>query len=64
MSLDFILSKGNIRVTPRELRSVESSNPLSQDILDILASDIYKEYFKFFEQTVVPLLITLKLWYL
>lgn len=51
--LIFILSKGNIRVTPRELRSVESSNPLSQDILDILASDIYKEYFKFFEQTVV-----------
>ena len=51
--LIFILSKGAIRVTPRDLRSVDSNNPLSQDILDILASEPYKEYFQFFEETVV-----------
>ena len=51
--LIFILSRGAIRVTPRDLRSVDALNPLSQDILDILASESYKEYFKFFEETVV-----------
>ena len=51
--LIFMLSKGTIRVTPKDLRSVNALNPLSQDILDILASEEYKEYFKFFEETVI-----------
>ena len=51
--LIFILSKGLIRVTPKDLRSVDANKPLPQEILDILNSDEYKEYFEFFEQTVV-----------
>ena len=49
----FMLSRGNIRITPKDLRSADIRNPLSQDILDILASDTYKQYFQFFEETVV-----------
>ena len=49
----FVLSQGKIRVTPKDLRSADNNNPLSQEILDILATDAYKRYFQFFEETVV-----------
>lgn len=49
----FMLSRGTIRITPKDLRSADSRNPLSEDIILILESDAYKEYFKFFEETVV-----------
>lgn len=51
--LIFILSRGMIRVTPKDLRSANVLNPLHEDILSILASAEYKEYFKFFEETVM-----------
>lgn len=46
------LSKGKIRVSPKELRSVSASNPIEQEIIDILESDEYIAYFKFFEESV------------
>jgi hypothetical protein len=45
----WILSKGKIRVSPKDLRSVSAEKPLEQDIIDILESDEYAEYFKYFE---------------
>lgn len=51
--LIFMLSRGKIRVTPKDLRSANALNPLDEEILTILASEEYKEYFKFFEETVI-----------
>lgn len=48
----YILSKGRIRVSQRDLNSVIQDSPISQEVLDILDSDGYKEYFKFFEECV------------
>lgn len=48
----WILSKGKIRATPKELRSVSAEHPLEQSIIDILESEEYKRYFEFFEEHV------------
>jgi len=48
----YILSKGRIRVAQRDLNSIIQDSPISQEVLDILDSDEYKEYFKFFEEHV------------
>lgn len=48
----WIMSKGKIRVSPKDLRSVSATNPLEQDVIDILESDEYKEYLEYFENTV------------
>lgn len=48
----WILSRGKIRVSPKELRSVSADNPLEDEIIEILESDEYTEYFKFFEEHV------------
>lgn len=39
-----------IRVSPKNLRSTYNDNPVSQDILDLLASDRYQTYIKAFEE--------------
>lgn len=48
----WVLSKGKYRISPRDLRSVDERNSLSQDIIDILESEQYAAYFKFFEEHV------------
>jgi hypothetical protein len=46
----FMLSRGRIRVSQRDLNSTIKDSPLSEEILTILESDEYKKYFKFFEE--------------
>lgn len=46
------LSKGEIRISPRDLRSTDSSKPLSKEVLDILRSEEYTKILDFFEETV------------
>lgn len=49
----FVLSKGKIRIDTKNLRSTDKDNPLPDFILDIIKSDEYLEYFKFFEEHIV-----------
>ena len=49
----FTLSKGKIRIDTRNLRSTDKDNPLPEFILDLIKSEEYLEYFKFFEEHVV-----------
>lgn len=49
----WILSDFKIRVDPKALISTKAGSPLPQNILDILTSDTYKQYFKFFEDHVI-----------
>lgn len=47
----FEYSKGEIRISPRDLRS--TTNAVSQEILDIIASDEIQDIIKFFEEHVL-----------
>lgn len=47
------LTKGRIRVSPAELRSVDSTKPLSQEVLDIIESDEFQRILKYFEDHVI-----------
>ena len=49
----YYLSKGKIRVSPRDLRSSKNDKPLSQEVLDLLQTQEYKDMFKFFEENVI-----------
>lgn len=49
----YYLSKGKIRVSPRDLRSSKNDKPLSQEVLDLLQTQEYKDIFKFFEENVI-----------
>ena len=46
------LSKGKIRISPRDLRSTDNEKPLSEEIIDILKSEEYKSILDFFESTI------------
>ena len=48
----YICSKGKIRISQRELNSTVANNPLSQEILDVMDTEDYKRYYKFFEENV------------
>lgn len=48
----YMFTQGDIRISPKDMRSTTASNPLSQEILDVLESDEYKAYFDFFESHV------------
>lgn len=48
----FILSKGKIRVSQRDLNSTVKDNPLSEEIINLMNTDEYKRYYKFFEENV------------
>ena len=41
-----------IRISPTQLKSTDSNNPVSQDILDLINSERYQNYIKKFEETV------------
>ena len=46
------LSKGEIRISPRDLRSTSNDKPLPEEILNILKSEEYIKILKFFENTI------------
>ena len=41
-----------IRISPTQLKSTDSTKPVSKDILDLISSDKYQYYIKKFEETV------------
>jgi len=49
----FRMSKGKIRIDPKDLRSTKADKPLPQQILEILGTDEYQDFFEFFEKNVV-----------
>lgn len=49
----FRMSKGKIRIDPKDLRSTKADKPLPQQILEILGTDEYQDFFEFFEKSVV-----------
>ena len=48
----FKLSNQRIRISPVDLKSTNSNKPLDDEILDLLKSDEYQRYMKFFEEHV------------
>ena len=46
------LSKGKIRISPRDLRSTSNDKPLPEEILNILKSEEYTKILEFFENTI------------
>ena len=46
------LSKGEIRISPRDLRSTSNDKPLPEEIINLLKSKEYTEILEFFENTV------------
>ena len=42
-------SGGEIRISPKELKSVKGGKPVSKDIIDLLQSEVYKKQLSFFE---------------
>lgn len=49
----YIISKGRVRITPKDLRSTRADRPLDERILELIKTDEYQEFFKFFEEQVV-----------
>ena len=43
------LSKGKIRITPKDLRSTRADKPLPDRILELIKTEEYQEFFQFFE---------------
>lgn len=51
--LSFLLYRlDNKVVSPADLRSIDSEHPLPQEILDLLQTDIYQKYIKYYEEHV------------
>lgn len=48
----YIFSNGKLRIDTKHLRSVNETEPLSEEILTILESDTYKRVYQFFEENV------------
>ena len=48
----YYLSKGKIRIAPRDLRSTDNSKCLPQEILDTLCTEEYQKILDFFESTI------------
>lgn len=49
----FTLSKGKIRISPKDLRSSKNDSPLSKEILDIFQTDEYKDILTYFEDNII-----------
>lgn len=47
------LSKGKIRISPKDLRSSKNDKPLPEEVLEILRSPEYAEILKFFEDSII-----------
>lgn len=48
----YTLSKGRIRISPKDLRSTRSENPVPKEILDEINKQEYQDILKFFEEHV------------
>lgn len=46
------LSRGEIRISPVDLKSTRADRPVPQEVLDLLESEDYQKYIKAFENTV------------
>lgn len=46
------LSKGTIRIAPKDLKSTNAEKPVAQEILDLLETEEYQEYIRKFEEIV------------
>lgn len=46
------LSRGEIRISPVDLKSTRADKPVPQEVLDLLESEDYQKYIKAFENTV------------
>ena len=42
----------NLNVSPVDLRSVDNAHPISQEVLDLLQSETYQKYIRFYEEHV------------
>lgn len=54
--MSYLLNKltgGKIRVSPSELRSIDSSQPLSEEVLNVIESDEFQDILKYFEKHVI-----------
>lgn len=49
----FTLSKGKIRISPKDLRSSKNDKPLTKEILDILQTDEYRDILNYFEDNII-----------
>lgn len=49
----YVLSKGKVRITPKDLRSTRADKPLPERILELIRTNEYQEFFQFFEERVV-----------
>lgn len=47
------LTKGKVRISPRDLRSSVNSKPLSEEILELLKSDEFSDILDFFEKNII-----------
>lgn len=47
------MTEGRIRLSPAELRSVDSSSPLPKEALDLMKSEKFQDILKFFEKNVI-----------
>ena len=48
----YTLSKGRIRISPKDLRSTRSNRPVPQEVLDEISKQEYQDILKFFEEHV------------
>lgn len=48
----YYLSRGKIRISPRDLRSTDNNNPLPEEIIELLKSEEYRKILNFFESTI------------
>lgn len=48
----YTISKGEIRISPKDLRSTSSANPLDESILEVIKGDEYMKHLKYLEEHV------------
>lgn len=51
--LVYTLSKGKIRISPKDLRSTNNQKPLPKEVLDLLKSEEYNNILDFFESNII-----------
>lgn len=47
------LTKGEVRISPRDLRSSVNTKPLSEDVLELLRSDEFSDILDYFENNII-----------
>ena len=47
------LTKGEVRISPRDLRSSVNSKPLPEEVLDLLRSEEFTQILEYFEDNII-----------